>query len=50
MHRGQARLTFAQDCHSGQALPIGDDVCAARGPHDRLIAATEHRSGQLQRP
>ena len=50
LHCGQVRLALAQDCHGGQALPMGDYTWAAGGPHDRLIIATEHRSGQLQRP
>jgi hypothetical protein len=50
LHRREVRLTLAQDCHSGQALPIGDDARSAKGPHVRLIAGTERRSGQPERP
>ena len=32
LHCGQVCLTLAQDCHGGQALPVGDETCAARGP------------------
>jgi hypothetical protein len=50
LDRGKVRLTRTQDCHGSQPLSMRDETCAARGPHDRLIAITKHRSGQLQRP
>ncbi len=50
LYRGELRLAFTEDCYRGQALPVGDSAGAARGVRGRLVAITERRGGQLQRP
>ena len=47
---GQVRLTLTEDCHGGQALPVGRARGAVRGPQDRLITITQRGRGEFQRP